>query len=236
VSQARAHILTRLREAQAAAGARAALTSHGASDGPGSTPALWRDAPAGDLLPRFAREFGALKGELCEAADETAAVAWLRESAREAGWRTLRFAATPGAYAADPAAAALLGRVAAQLGALPLAASDDAGHALAGADVGLSSCDALVAASGSVVLTSRSAAGRALTVLPPVHVVVARRSQIVPTLSEAYALLRARYAGAPGGWPSVLCTITGPSRTADIEKILVMGAHGPKRLLVVVLP
>ena len=56
---------------------------------------------------------------------------------------------------------------------------------------------------------------------------MARREQLVPDLPAAFALLRQRYGDH---WPSAISLITGPSRTADIEKILVMGAHGPKQL------
>jgi L-lactate utilization protein LutC len=97
------------------------------------------------------------------------------------------------------------------------------------AELGVSGCDCLVAQTGSIFVSTRSAGGRALSVLPPVHLVVARREQLVPDLAAAFALLRQRYGGR---WPSSLSLITGPSRTADIEKILVMGAHGPKRLAV----
>jgi len=100
---------------------------------------------------------------------------------------------------------------------------------LAGCDVGLSACDALVAQTGSVVVTSRSAGGRALSVLPPHHVVLARREQLVPDLPAAFALLKSKY-GA--GYPSMISFITGPSRTGDIERILVLGAHGPKQLTI----
>jgi L-lactate dehydrogenase complex protein LldG len=84
-----------------------------------------------------------------------------------------------------------------------------------------------VAQTGSVIVSTVSAGGRALSVLPPTHLVIARREQIVPDLATAMAFLRERY---DKHWPSALSVITGPSRTADIEKILVMGAHGPKRL------
>lgn len=97
---------------------------------------------------------------------------------------------------------------------------------------GLTECDALVAQTGSVLITARSAGGRALSVLPPHHIVLARRSQLVPDLPEAFALLRKKYAGKQ---PSFISFITGPSRTGDIERILVLGAHGPKRLTIVVL-
>ncbi|HEX7654031.1 MAG TPA: lactate utilization protein, partial [Verrucomicrobiae bacterium] len=97
-------------------------------------------------------------------------------------------------------------------------------------DVGISECDALVAQTGSVLLTCRSAGGRALSVLPPHHVVLARREQIVPDLPAAYELLQKKYAG---NYPSMISFITGPSRTGDIERILVLGAHGPKKLTII---
>lgn len=97
------------------------------------------------------------------------------------------------------------------------------------AELAVTGCDCLVAQTGSIFVSTRSAGGRALSVLPPVHLVVARRDQLLPDLSAAFALLRQRYGR---NWPSSLSLITGPSRTADIEKILVMGAHGPKRLAV----
>jgi hypothetical protein len=90
-------------------------------------------------------------------------------------------------------------------------------------------CDCLVAQTGSIFVSTRSANGRAASVLPENHLVVARRDQLVPDLPAALALLRQRYGDH---WPSAITLITGPSRTADIEKILVMGAHGPKRLAV----
>lgn len=94
-------------------------------------------------------------------------------------------------------------------------------------DVGVTGCDCLIAQTGSVVVSTHSAGGRAMSVLPPTHLVIARRNQIVPDLAAAMTLLRQRY---DGRWPSTLSVITGPSRTADIEKILVFGAHGPKRI------
>lgn len=98
---------------------------------------------------------------------------------------------------------------------------------------GITECDALVAQTGSVLLTNRSGGGRALSVLPPHHIVIARRDQLVPDLPAAYALLHQTYAGR---WPSLLAFITGPSRTGDIERILVLGAHGPKKLTILVVP
>jgi L-lactate dehydrogenase complex protein LldG len=102
-------------------------------------------------------------------------------------------------------------------------------HALEACDVGISECDALIAQTGSVLVTSRSAGGRALSVLPPHHVVLAWRDQLVPDLPAAFDLLKKKYAD---NYPSMISFITGPSRTGDIERILVLGAHGPKKLTV----
>ena len=96
-------------------------------------------------------------------------------------------------------------------------------------DAGITECDALVAQTGSVVLTTRSAGGRALSVLPPHHVVLARRDQLVRDLPAAFTTLKQRYGS---NYPSMMCLITGPSRTGDIERILVLGAHGPKKLTI----
>lgn len=96
-------------------------------------------------------------------------------------------------------------------------------------DAGITECDALVAQTGSVLVTSRSAGGRALSVLPPHHVVIARRAQLVPDLPAAFALVQQKYAP---DYPSMIGFITGPSRTGDIERILVLGAHGPKKLTI----
>ena len=115
---------------------------------------------------------------------------------------------------------------------LPLLRTDKAYdvHALEACDAGISECDALIAQTGSVLVTNRSAGGRALSVLPPHHVVLARREQLVADLPAAFELLKQKYAA---NYPSMISFITGPSRTGDIERILVLGAHGPKKLTII---
>ena len=103
-------------------------------------------------------------------------------------------------------------------------------HALEACDAGISECDALIAQTGSVLVTNRSAGGRALSVLPPHHVVLARREQLVADLPAAFELLQKKY---EANYPSMISFITGPSRTGDIERILVLGAHGPKKLTII---
>jgi L-lactate dehydrogenase complex protein LldG len=102
-------------------------------------------------------------------------------------------------------------------------------HELEKCDAAITECDALVAQTGSVLVTSRSAGGRALSVLPPHHVVIARREQLLRDLPAAFQFLKRKY-GA--NYPSMISFITGPSRTGDIERILVLGAHGPKKLTI----
>jgi L-lactate dehydrogenase complex protein LldG len=117
------------------------------------------------------------------------------------------------------------------LGGLEMVHTDKAYgiYELAKCDVGITECDALIAQTGSVLLTNRSGGGRAISVLPPHHVVLARRDQLVPDLPTAFELLKMEYGD---NYPSMISFITGPSRTGDIERILVLGAHGPKKLTI----
>lgn len=95
--------------------------------------------------------------------------------------------------------------------------------------VGITSCEKLIARTGSIMVSSLDSGGRRAYAYPDVHIVKAYASQVVPNLKTAFSDLRAKY---PDGLPSQLTVISGPSRTADIEKTLVMGAHGPKELYV----
>jgi L-lactate dehydrogenase complex protein LldG len=90
----------------------------------------------------------------------------------------------------------------------------------------------LVAATGSV-FASAACGGRGAAVVAPIHIVLAFTDQLVPDLEAAFARLQQN--GTPQQ-NSMLVLITGSSRTADIEKILVMGAHGPRRFVVAVSP
>ncbi|WMJ75443.1 LUD domain-containing protein [Cytophagaceae bacterium ABcell3] len=96
-------------------------------------------------------------------------------------------------------------------------------------EASVTTCEALVARTGSIFLSSANKSGRRLSVYPPAHIVVARTSQIVYDISDGISYLKNKY---KGGLPSMLSLTTGPSRTADIEKTLVLGAHGPKELIV----
>lgn len=94
---------------------------------------------------------------------------------------------------------------------------------------GITRCDFLIARFGSVMVSSGISSGRRMFVFPETHIVIAAMSQVVPELKDAIRGLKKKYIS---NFPSQVTVITGPSRTADIEKTLVMGAHGPKELLV----
>jgi L-lactate dehydrogenase complex protein LldG len=182
-------------------------------------------ADAGERLALFQRLSETLKTELhlCETVAEAAGI--LNRVAREAGWK--RFALHRGALcdALEPLLIPAMERI-----------WVDSGYdktRLESCDAGLSECELLVAQTGSVCVTGPSSGGRVLSVLPEHHVVIARRTQLVTDLTEAYATLAAKYRQ---GYPSMISFITGPSRTGDIERILVLGAHGPKRLSILLLP
>jgi L-lactate dehydrogenase complex protein LldG len=94
---------------------------------------------------------------------------------------------------------------------------------------GLTRCEFLVARLGSVMVSSAHSSGRKMNVFPETHLIYARTSQLVPDLRAALKAIKEKYENK---LPSMITMITGPSRTADIEKILVMGAHGPRDLYV----
>ena len=97
------------------------------------------------------------------------------------------------------------------------------------ARLGITRCECLVARHGSVMASSRMSPGRKIIAYPEIHLVVATASQLVPDIKRGIQLLRRKYGEE---FPSLVSLITGPSRTADIEKTLVMGAHGPKELYI----
>jgi L-lactate utilization protein LutC len=94
------------------------------------------------------------------------------------------------------------------------------------AEAGVTLCQAAVAETGSLLIASGPGRSRLASLAPPVHIALVERRSVVASLEEGIAL-------APGrtSW-----LVTGPSRTADIEGVLVRGVHGPKSLWVALLP
>ena len=97
------------------------------------------------------------------------------------------------------------------------------------ADVGITSADYALADTGSLVLLSSPNEARMISLLPPAHIAIVPRTRILTGLDELFSILP-----SPAEASSSMVLITGPSRTADIEQILVRGVHGPGSLTVVV--
>ena len=96
---------------------------------------------------------------------------------------------------------------------------------------------AAISETGTMMLQSDAVTPTGLNFLPENHIAVVRRSQVVGPLEDAWARLRATRAAADGtghSMPRTVNLITGPSRTGDIEQKIQMGAHGPRRLHVIV--
>ena len=236
-SAARETILARVREALRVPAPLPHLASHAppTSPGPGGRPGLtilpalagrpW--LPDGGESPEeslgiLAENLERLKAKLFRVPDAAAAADCLFARGRERDWRRVAFHAHP---VVEPLLAGLSSATYRVDG--PGESCDK--DALEACDAGVTSCECLVAQTGSILVSSQSG-GRGLSILPHCHVVIATLDQVVPTLADALELARARHAGR---LPSMLSFITGPSRTGDIERILVLGAHGPKELIVI---
>lgn len=98
--------------------------------------------------------------------------------------------------------------------------------------IGITGCDFLIAHTGSAMVSSAQKGGRQLFIYPPLHIIIANKNQLVEYLEHAYSAIQDKY---KNDLPSQITLITGPSRTADIEKTLILGAHGPKELHVFLL-
>ncbi|QHT68021.1 hypothetical protein GXP67_15915 [Rhodocytophaga rosea] len=96
------------------------------------------------------------------------------------------------------------------------------------AEVGITLCECLIARTGCIMVSSGQMAGRRLGIYPHIHIVVAYSSQLLPDVKDGLQFLQNKYTLS---LPSMINMIAGPSRTADIEKTLVLGAHGPKEII-----
>ena len=98
---------------------------------------------------------------------------------------------------------------------------------LATCEASITTCESLIARTGSIVLSSAEQSGRTVSVYAPVHICIAYTSQLVYDIKDGLQLIKTKYGN---NLPSLITFATGPSRTADIEKTLVVGVHGPKEV------
>jgi len=98
--------------------------------------------------------------------------------------------------------------------------------------LGITGSFCAIAETGTLVFTAGASTPTATTLLPDTHIAVVRESRIVSGMEEAFALVRAEH----GMLPRAINLISGPSRTGDIEQTIVLGAHGPFRVHILLLP
>lgn len=94
-------------------------------------------------------------------------------------------------------------------------------------DASITGCEFLVARTGTIVMSAAQQSGRTVSVYAPVHICIAYTNQLVYDVKDALQSIKEKYTG---NIPSLITFATGPSRTADIEKTLVTGVHGPKEV------
>lgn len=99
---------------------------------------------------------------------------------------------------------------------------------LATANAAITTCEALVARTGSIIMSSAQKSGRTTSVYAETHICIAYTDQLVYDVKDGLQLIKEKY----NKIPSLVTFATGPSRTADIEKTLIIGVHGPKEVYV----
>ncbi len=98
------------------------------------------------------------------------------------------------------------------------------------ADVSINTCEYLAASTGSIIVSSTQKNGRKLNVFVPNLIIIANKNQLLKNLDEVLDKLKEKYQNKV---VSLISVITGPSRTADIEKTLILGMHGPKKVMLI---
>lgn len=163
----------------------------------------------GELELQFAENFAALQGRFSFCADEAELVQQLQTLFGTRQWTKL--------FVNEQSIRELFTRQHLEL---------PSGISLADCDASITSCECLIARTGSMLLSSAQT-GRTSSVYAPVHICIAYTSQLVFDLKDGFELIKKKY---PSGIPSLITFASGPSRTADIEKTLVTGVHGPKEV------
>jgi L-lactate dehydrogenase complex protein LldG len=173
------------------------------------------------MAEQFATELIAVQGEVIHCATMQDARRKLAELVEQAKWTSIG--------AMDrPAVREVTGDLPADT--LHWQLADWTSHQMATLSVSVIAPESLLADTGSCVIACPTAVDRMLCYLPPACVVIARASQLAEHLPAAWTTIAPQVADPARRGEFVI--VTGPSRTADIEKILILGVHGPKRLVV----
>ena len=170
------------------------------------------NAPQQELEVEFAEKFTSLLGKFVYCINEQEMIVQLNNLAKHNEWKNI--------FCREDALKNVLQKNTANY----LSSSD-----LNNCDAAITSCELLIARTGSIVMSAAQQSGRTVSVYAPIHICIANTSQLVYDIKEGLQLLKEKY---QNNLPSLITFATGPSRTADIEKTLVVGVHGPKEVYV----
>jgi L-lactate dehydrogenase complex protein LldG len=168
--------------------------------------------PVDDMAVQFAQEFTKLLGRFVYCADTKEAITHLIELIQSRNWQNI--------VCKEKDLQKLL-----QGFSFPLPFHEQ----LHDSDAAITSCELLISRTGSILLSSAYESGRTASVYAPVHICIAFTHQLVYDIKDGLIQLKEKYGSQ---LPSFISLATGPSRTADIEKTLVVGVHGPKEVFV----
>lgn len=204
-----------------------AVPAHGGATSP--VVPVAHDARRTELLAQFARELEAVGGAFLGAYAPDEIRARTVAFAREIGTHTAAIG-TGVTLDADPIARALEQAGVAVIRPPRAAEADDAARAafrdrLAGCDLGIVEADAAIAATGTLAVVGGPDRPNSLTLLPPTNLIIFHADRVRPDLAATIESI-----GSATFITKRVALITGPSRTADIEKMIVLGVHGPKKL------
>lgn len=163
-----------------------------------------------EMEVQFAEEFSKLQGKFAFCLNKAELVEQVAALSEEKHWTRL--------FCHEPAIKQILGS------GIPANMYDTT---LADCDASITTCESLVARTGSIVLSAASGGGRTVSVYAPVHICIAFTNQLVYDIRDALQGIKEKY---QDHIPSLISFASGPSRTADIEKTLVTGVHGPKEV------
>ena len=165
-----------------------------------------------ELEVEFAERFSLLLGRFAYCANQEELIEQLRALFQLKQWKNI--------HSGEEKLSRLL---------MPVAPGSMFSEDLANCDAAITGCEGLVARTGSILLSSAQEGGRTTSVYAPVHICIATVDQLVYDVKDGLNLMKEKY----GNYlPSMISLATGPSRTADIEKTLVVGVHGPREVYV----
>ena len=162
-----------------------------------------------EIVVVFAEEFTKLQGKFAFCVNEEDLVVQLKKLIHEKNWNKI--------YCREA-------ELKNMLNSMDVLDYDD----LPSCEVSITGCEYLVARTGTMVLSAAQESGRTTSVYAPIHICIAYTNQLLYDIKDALLAMKEKYGN--NGFPSFTTFASGPSRTADIEKTLVTGVHGPKEV------